>query len=329
MSLIYGIGNPLMDVICRVSFDRFKKMNAVPGSMNLVDQPIYDKISDVLEGCYRSAGGSSANTLRGIAWLDNSSKKKERPLFVGGIGDDLIGRDFAAKLEDTGVISRMVKKELPSGVSCILVTPDYERTMFTYLGACRGLSTGDLVPEEITSSCYLHITGYMWDTPNQEECTKRAVSIAMEAGIPVSFDIADPFVVERYRDNIMEWLPGKVNLLFANRDELRALTLNQGSDEDVLKAAADLSAVVVMKTGAEGCMIYEKGIITSPGEKVVPQDTTGAGDSFAAGFLYALLKGKDLETCGRMGNRLASMIVQVEGCNYDSLSREKVLECCN
>jgi sugar/nucleoside kinase (ribokinase family) len=327
MGLIYGIGNPLMDVICRVGFDRFKKMDAVPGSMNLVDQPIYSKISDILEGCYRSAGGSSANTLRGIAWLDNSAKKKERPIFTGGIGGDTVGDEFAAKLEELGVQSNMVEKSLPSGVSCILVTPDYERTMFTYLGACRELNPQDLSVEAIESCCYLHITGYMWDTPNQEETAKKAVEMAMKNEIPVSFDIADPFVVERYRKKILDWISGKIHVLFANREELRALTLNTGSDDDVLHAASHMASIVVMKIGEKGCKIYQNGIINVPGEKVRPKDTTGAGDSFAAGFLYALLKGKDAAICGKMGNRLASCIVQVEGCNYENFDREDVLSC--
>ncbi|MFP4562893.1 MAG: adenosine kinase [Spirochaetia bacterium] len=324
MRPITGIGNPLMDIIVPVDYTTFRNFEAEPGSMNLVENSVTKKILALPFEKTKTPGGSCANTLRGIAWLAGSGYEN-KPYYMGAVGKDEAGDGFLAILVEQGVEPGVALKDTPTGVSGILVTPDHERTMFTHLGACRDFTLEDVNMDAIRESSYLHIAGYMWDTENQKEAAKEAVKTAGRNGVKVSFDLADPFVVYRYGDELREWLPGKVDLLFANREELSAMT-EQKEDEAIMRIAREYAPFVVMKTGAEGC-ILRKGdeVIKIPGERVEPVDTTGAGDSFAAGFLYALLEGHGIDTAGRLANRTASRIVTIEGCNYALLDLKEIL----
>jgi fructokinase len=327
MASVFIMCNPLMDLIIPAPDGLVKELGAVKGSMNLVESPTVEIIRSKGLAYTRVPGGSGANTARGLAWLRGKDGKIEKPYFLGAVGRDEEGRQFHELLEKGGVGSLLsAKTGRPTGISAILVTPDHERTMFTSLGACRLLEMKDLPLEALRESACLYITGYNWDTPNQEAAVKAAVEEARSVGILVCLDAADPFVAHRYRDALVGWIPGKVDVLFANREELRALTASEGTDEAVLTTAGKLAPLVVMKTGRDGCLIYEgKSPINVPGEQVVPVDTTAAGDSFAAGFLYEFLQGRDLARCGRLANRLASRMVTVRGCNYDLLNRDEIL----
>ncbi len=329
MASVFIMCNPLVDLIVQVPHDRLPRLGAAPGSMNLVGRDTIDLILAEKPRFTRVPGGSGANTARGLAWLAGTDGRVEKPVYLGAVGNDEEGRGFRELLEKAGVQSALAVKDAePTGVSAVLVTPDRERTMFTFLGACRRLDARDLRPDLIRGSRYLYLTGYNWDTDNQREAAEEAARTARGAGRAVCLDVADPFVAVRYRDRLLSWIPGGVDILFANRDELRALTGEAGSDEDVVHRAADLAPLVVMKTGRDGCIILPRGggILRIPGEPAVPRDTTAAGDSFAAGFLFGLLLGRDLSVCGRLANRVASGMVTVEGCNYDLLDRKKALE---
>jgi sugar/nucleoside kinase (ribokinase family) len=327
MASVFIMCNPLMDLIIPAPADLIKELGAVKGSMNLVEFPIIENILSKGLSYTRVPGGSGANTARGLAWLRGNDGRIERPYFLGAVGRDEEGRMFHELLERGGVGSLLsVKTGFPTGVSAILVTPDHERTMFTCLSACRLLETKDIPIGQLRESSYVYVTGYNWDTPNQESAVKAVVEEARTVGRKVCLDVADPFVAHRYRGALAEWIPGRVDVLFANREELRALTALEGTDEAVLKAAGKLAPLVVMKIGKDGCLIFDgKSPILVPGEQVVPVDTTAAGDSFAAGFLFGLLLGKDLAQCGGLANRTASRMVTVQGCNYDLLDRDEVL----
>lgn len=329
MRPVVGIGNPLMDIIVPVDYATFRDFEAEPGSMNLVESTVTKKILSLPFEKTRTPGGSCANTLRGIAYLAGNrydgNRNEKKPYYMGAVGKDEAGDGFLVILAEQGVEPGVALKDTPTGVSGILVTPDHERTMFTHLGACRDFTLEDVNMEAIKESSYLHIAGYMWDTDNQKEAAKAAVSAARKAGVKVSFDLADPFVVYRYGDELRKWLPGKVDLLFANREELSAMT-EEKEDEAIMRIAREYAPFAVMKTGAEGCML-RKGdeVMKIPGERVSPVDTTGAGDSFAAGFLYALLEGHGTATAGSLANRIASRVVTIEGCNYALLDRNEIL----
>ncbi len=320
MPVLYGIGNPLMDIIVRAETAVLDSLGAVPGSMNLVD---YDKQQAALHSgtiVRQLPGGSCANTVRAVRWLLRVAGSSAPAGYTGGVGYDRAGDAFEALLDAEGVQPLLARKNTPTGSSVIVVTPDSQRTMFTYLGACRDLESDDVAADQVGDAGILHVTGYMWDTPNQEEAARIAVERARRSHTLISFDTADRFVVERYHKSLSEWMPDRVDVLFANEQELRALTGEPAGGEKTLRAASRFAPNVVMKTGRHGCIVLDRDrVFESPACPVQPLDTTGAGDAFAGGYLFGLIQKQSAGTCARVANRLAGGIVTVDGCNYDAL----------
>ena len=332
MVSVYGLGNPLIDIILRAGHETLRRLEAVPGSMNLVEFERQREVISLAGTPVYSPGGSCANTMRGLAWLAGGATAGRRqqsigtPAYTGAIGRDENGDRFEKIMHEQGVHTSLARKDVPTGSSAILVTPDFERTMFTFLGACREYAVTDFDMDLLAQAQVFHTTGYMWDTPNQEESARHAMLAARAAGTRVSFDIADPFVANRYRESLASWLPGNIDILFANLEELRSLTREEGEPEKVIAAAERYAPLVVMKIGKDGCLILDGGrLLHVDGDRVSPRDTTGAGDSFAAGFLHALLLGRPVGACGRLANRLASRTVTVLGCDYGALDLEDVI----
>jgi fructokinase len=329
MFSVYAIENPLMDYLMRESYQWLERFDARPGTMQLVDYERFQAIVRASREHQVFPGGSGANTIRALAMmLGDEAATLGAPAYSGGIGRDEPGLAFCRILENLGVRVSVAEKDLPTGVSAIVITPDHERTMFTYLGACRDFSEDDVDLELLEASRMLYGTGYLWDSEPQMRALFKAVDFAKSRRIPVCFDLADPFVVDRYYEGLREWLPGKVQVLFANRRELARMTDCGPTDPDIviLQRAAALAPVVAMKIGKGGCIIQDYGrVLHVPGESVNCRDTTGAGDSFAAGYLYGVIKGLDARSCGVLGNRIASRIVTIEGCRYDLLDRDDLL----
>jgi sugar/nucleoside kinase (ribokinase family) len=316
--------NPLMDVLAHVGSRLLQTIGAQAGTMNLVEFEKAEGILRAIKSEYPSPpvmpGGSGANTARGFSWL-NRDAQLPPPLFFGAVGDDEMGRQYREKLEQAGVRSGLATKRERTGFSVIAITPDGERTMFTHLGACRLFEEPDVDFSRIAEAGVLHLTGYMWDTDNQRRVAERAAAAALTSKTIVSLDLADPFVVSRYREALLEWVPRHVNLLFGNREEFALLCGTRENDEDILARAREFASLVVMKVGERGAYVAEGGRTTlCPGMKVPVRDTTGAGDSFAGAFLYGYLQGRSPVACARLGNRLAAAIVAVEGCDYGALS---------
>jgi len=326
---VIGIGNPLMDTITHVDFSVVKDLGAEPGSMNLVDEKQLAKVLSLVKKSVETPGGSCANTMRGLAWLLEGDEDFSRPVYTGAVGEDPLAERLSKGLDVIGVEPELPgKRDSQTGVSIILVTPDNERTMFTYLGACREYSKEDFPLGVLDNKpVWLHIAGYMWDTENQKNAVRFAVEEALRRHMKISFDLADPFVVERYRNDFIAWLPGKIDLLFANRTELSCLTGIDGSDEEILEKAGKYGETIVMKVGKKGCWVSRRGYsIHFPCVDIAPpSDTTGAGDSFAAGFLYGIVKGETFHDCADIANRIASGIVTVQGCDYSNIDRNYVL----
>lgn len=336
MVSVFGLGNPLLDILLAGSHDDVSALGVVAGSMNLVDYPGQEEVIRRGSAPYRTAGGSCANTIRGIAWLRRALQESadlalpllEEPAYTGAVGDDDNGETFCRCLADEGVKLSLPRKQTPTGTSAILVTPDHERTMFTFLGACRDYELMDLQESAIEECRIFHTTGYMWDTENEEAAARHGIEYAREQGKLVSFDVSDPFVVHRFREKLVSYLPGRIDCLFANRDELTAMVGIDDEPETILVEAMRFAPVVVMKVGKEGCYVAseEGGIVNVQGFPVEAKDTTGAGDAFAGGFLFARLLGASLTDACRTANRLASAIVQVNGCDYSLIPRERLLE---
>ncbi len=325
MYSVFGLGNPLLDFITHADFSLIERLNTQPGTMNLIEFEEMRKVLDMVETYRNIPGGSCSNTIRGIAWLI-AGKQIAPPVYCGAIGSDDIGRRYLDIVKKSGVHTRLASKKTLTGCSVIIVTPDHERTMFTYLGACRDFREEDLDFETLKVSKFLHIAGYMWDTENQKKAVLKAIDFAETNGIKISFDLADPFVVQRYRKDFLSWMPGKVNILFGNREEIRIMIGEDLKDEDLINRTGRLSGLVIMKTGVDGCLVFENGQIHQvPGYKVQTSDTTAAGDCFASGFIFGMLEGVSTEAAARLANKLASQIVTVEGCDFSLLERQEVL----
>jgi sugar/nucleoside kinase (ribokinase family) len=324
---VFAVENPLVDVIAHVEQPLIQRLGKRPGAMHLIEETESAALLAQLPDCRSLPGGSAANTVRGVAWLSRALGGRHRtpggiprPVFNGAVGRDALGDFYADALERAGVDAALVRVEARTGTSVILVTPDGERTMNTHLGACRLFTPEHLDTARLQQSQVLYLTGYLWDTPNQRETAERATAAARARGILVAFDLADPWAVERYAEQFRAFIPGSVDLLFANREELALLT-GVGCDEDCMSASRALAPRVVMKVGAGGCWIggSAEAPLHVPGERATLVDTTGAGDAFAAGWLTGLLAGKPAAACARLANRLAAGIVGVEGCDYERL----------
>ncbi len=326
MHSIYVIENPLMDYIMHEDERFLERFGAHPGTMQLVEHTEFKSIIASASSYTVFPGGSGANTARALAMLIGKDPALGKPCYSGGIGNDEAGKLFTGIMNELSVDTAMAIKEDSTGSSAIVVTPDHDRTMFTSLGACRTFCPQDISDDFMADSSCLYSTGYLWDTEPQKAALFKAVDMAAGHGIPVLFDLADPFVVDRYHGELWNWLRGRVQVLFGNREELSRMTSCSGTDTEIIGRAADLAPTVVMKIGKRGCLVRSHGkLVHAPGESVSVVDTTGAGDSFAAGFIYGLLTRRPLLDCAKLGNRIASRVVSVDGCRYECIDRGEVL----
>ncbi len=248
-------------------------------------------------------GGSSLNAIRALAML------KKKTVFAGMLGNDHYGYTIRKRLEDLNIKGDLHTTDKDATGTClILVTPDGERTLNTHLGASH-LYTREIIPtEDLEASRILHLSGYQWDTDEQKEAVMIAMQIAKKASCEISLDLADPFVVQHNRDALTQVIRDYADIVFANEQE--ASLLYGTSPEETAKRIADTGAIAVVKLGARGALV-QKGSqlvkIAPVATKVV--DTTGAGDMFAAGFLYGHLSNLSLEECGNIAALLASDVI--------------------
>jgi sugar/nucleoside kinase (ribokinase family) len=266
------------------------------------------------------SGGSAANTIVGVANLG------ARAAYVGKVRDDQIGRLYTHDIRAAGVAfdTEPAVDGPATGCSYILVTPDGERTMNTYLGAARELSAADIDPAQVVASALVYLEGYLWDPKNAKEAFVKAATIAHQADRQVALTLSDSFCVDRYRDEFLDLMRnGTVDLVFANEAELHSLY--QTSDfETALKQLRSDARLAVVTRSEKGCVVASKDGVTAvpvfPVEKVV--DTTGAGDLFAAGFLFGLARGAGHENAGRLGALAAAEIIQHIGARPQVSLRE-------
>lgn len=326
MYSVYGICNPLMDMVVHGTYEDLESLGATAATMNLIDEPARAALLARVKVVRMVPGGSVANTLRGLAWL--GGKTVAPPLYAGAVGFDETGDLYERQLRTLGVQTRLARKPGGTGTSTIIVTPDHERTMFTCLAAGRRFGPQDCA-EPFPDCRWLYFTGYMWDTDNQRAAVQRRAEEARQRGVPVAFDVADPFAVRRYRDAFLAWIPGRVDLLFGNRQEMSLLVGEQAGDGELARRAGQLAPLAVIKLGGDGCIVNAGGeIVASPARPVAVVDTIGAGDCFAAGFLYGLLLGRSIADSSRIANSIASAVVCVEGCSLEQIDRNEVLACC-
>jgi len=305
---VLGIGNAIVDVIARAEDDFLLRQGMHKGAMALIDEARAEAIYDAMGPAVEISGGSAANTVVGVAGFG------ARAAFVGKVKDDDLGRAFAHDIRAAGVaFDTPPAADGPSTArSYIMVTPDGERTMNTYLGAAQDLHPNDVDPDAVAAAAITYLEGYLWDPPRAKEAFRKAATVAHGAGRLVALTLSDAFCVDRYRAEFLDLIrTGTVDLVFANERELHSLY--ETADFDTALAALRAEARLAVVTRSEkGCIVVDRtntvAVPANPVERVV--DATGAGDLFAAGFLFGLAGGRDHLTCARLGVLAASEVIQ-------------------
>lgn len=304
---VTGIGNAMVDILASAP-ESFLAENAVEkGIMQLIDMDRAVELYSAIGPAREISGGSAANTIAGIAQLGG------RTAYVGKVKDDQLGAIFAHDLRAQGAVyeTRMAPKtaSAETGRCIVIVTPDGERSMNTYLGVTEHLSPGDIDDEQIARSEWIYLEGYRFDGPESQEAFARAIAAAKRAGGKVALTLSDPFCVERHRDAFRRMIAEDVDLLFANRAEILSMYRTDDFEAALERGAEDVATLA--------CTESEKGahILSNGSRAHVPavptdvRDATGAGDLFAGAFLWALTQGHDLEAAGRMGCVAASEVI--------------------
>lgn len=308
---VIGIGNAIVDVIAHAEDDFLVRQGMHKGGMALIDEARAQAIYDAMGPATESSGGSAANTIVGCASFG------ARAAFIGKVKDDELGGAFAHDIRAANVgFATAPASDGPSTARCyILVTPDGERTMNTYLGAAQDLHPSDIDADAIASSAVTYLEGYLWDPPKAKEAFLKAAKIAHDARRKVALTLSDAFCVGRYRDEFLNLIRDRtVDILFANEHEL--LSLYETSDFDTaVKALQADSRLSVVTRSAKGCAVIEGDRIDLvPAAKIDRLvDATGAGDLFAAGFLVGHSRGKDNVTAAKLGALAAAEVIQHVG----------------
>ena len=307
---VTAVGNAIVDVISRTT-EEFLSINGIEkGTMNLIDEGRSNVLYEKMEPGIEMSGGSAANTIVGLTQLGG------RGAFIGKVKEDQFGRTFRRDITASGVeFETAPNVEGPRTASCyVLVTPDAQRSMNTYLGASTDLGPEDINEDQIRRSQVVYLEGYLWDPPRAKDAFVKAAKIAHDQGSQVSLTLSDPFCVDRHREEFRDLVERHVDILFANEAEIISLYQARGFDE-ALQAVKGNCQVVALTRGAEGSVVLSQEAIhvLDPEPVDVVIDTTGAGDLYAAGFLYGYTHRKPLGDCGRLGGIAASEIISQYG----------------
>ncbi|MCB1783957.1 MAG: adenosine kinase [Alphaproteobacteria bacterium] len=307
---VVAVGNALVDVLTQVP-DEFineqsSKYGMERGAMTLIDEPRAVELYSQMPKGLETSGGSAANTMAGFASFGGKGG------FIGKVADDALGRVFTKEIRDLGIDynTQPLLMGSATGRCMILVTPDAHRTMNTFLGASVELSPVDVDESLIYNAEITYLEGYLFDRPQAKEAFITAAQYAHEAGHRVALTLSDPFCVDRHRHDFLNLVQNHVDILFANEEEIKSLYL-QDNFEDAAAAVDKHCEIAILTRSEKGAYIVSKGqhivVPAVPVEKVV--DTTGAGDQFAAGFLYGFTQGKSLEECGKLGAIAAAEVI--------------------
>jgi sugar/nucleoside kinase (ribokinase family) len=307
---VAGLGNAIMDVIAAVNDGFLLQHGIAKGAMTLIDEFRAQELHKALGDSVQEAGGSAANTMAGLASLG------ARAVFLGKVRDDVLGARFGQSLKSLGVDFTTAPASGGSSTasSMIAVTPDGQRSMNTYLGACREMTPDDVNEDEVAAAKILYIEGYLWDADAAKDASRKAMRAAKKVGAKVALSLSDSFCVGRFRSEFLELMAGELDILFANEDEAKSLYETDDFDV-VMKKMTDWGGLAAITRSAQGCVVIQgtehHAVPARPVAKVV--DTTGAGDLFAAGFLYGLTHGKSLADCGKLGGLVAAEVISHYG----------------
>jgi fructokinase len=303
---VVGIGNAIVDVIVQAEEGFLDDHGLTKGTMALVDEAVAESLYASVGPGLETSGGSAANTLAGIAQLGG------RAAFIGRVRDDQLGEIFAHDIRSVGArFETPPAVEGPATARClILVTPDAQRTMCTYLGASVGLDPGDLDLDLVRQARVLYLEGYLWDSDEAKQAFLAAAEVARASGGEVALSLSDAFCVDRHRESFQELVDGHVDLLFANEMEITSLYRVDRFEEAAAEVRGRCRVAALTRSEQGSVLLRGEETLTIPpyrlGELV---DTTGAGDLYAAGFLHGYTRGESLERCGRLGSLCAGQVV--------------------
>ena len=312
---VFGCCNALFDIQAEVPESVLQELGLEKGSMNLIEheqqRAIVPKVYDSIVNT--EPGGSGANTMIGLAMLGGKA------CFTSHVGEDEHGDLYRSGLAAKGVQPNLGTEPGDTGICLVLITPDAQRTMLTYLGRSRDLVVEDVNVEDLRSSRYIYITGYLWDTPNQKQAVLHAMREANASGVKVALSLSDPFCVHRHKEDFNHIIRDHTDLLFGNYAEAQALTDTNNPFDAARELAkhCDVAAVTMDDKGSliqQGDRRYE-----IPAYPVTAVDTTGAGDMYAAGLLYGLTQGLPLDVTGRIASYCAAKVVAQLGPRLDSI----------
>ena len=305
-----GVGNAIVDVITQADDDFVSEQGLVKGSMTLIEDDRAHQLYDLMGPGIEASGGSAANTMAGVASFGGTSS------YIGKVSSDVLGTVFAHDMRAIGVnFDVAAASEGPATARClILVTPDAERTMSTYLGISSFLEPDDVDAATVEAGRLLFCEGYLWDVESAKQAIRHAMDLARAAGRRSSLTLSDTFCVERHHAEFRDLVAGRVDVLFANDAELAALYGTTDLDAGLAAVGADVELACVTLGERGSVLVQQSDIIEVPPvlvDRVV--DTTGAGDQYAAGVLFGLARGFDLAECGRLGSVAAAEVISHVG----------------
>ena len=303
---VAGIGNAIVDVISTVNDHFLDHMGIHKGIMQLIERDRAETLYGAMKDRQEASGGSVCNTIAGIGALGLKTA------LVGRVRDDSLGRFFAQDTERAGtafVNPPVAGGELPTSRSMIFVTPDGERSMNTYLGISAEVGPEDVDESVMSDSEIVFLEGYLFDKDKGKEAFLKAARACHKGGGRVGIALSDPFCVDRHRADFRRLVANEMDYVIGNEKELTSLYEENDLDDALARAASECAIVVCTRSGDPVVLIHDGHRAEAPVKTVVPVDATGAGDQFAAGFLYGLVRGHSLETCGRMGNIAAAEVI--------------------
>ena len=303
---ILGIGNAIVDVICKVDDSFIKKNNLTKSTMKLVDEDELKKLLSTLKIEETVSGGSVANSIVGLSQLGNKVG------FIGKVSDDQLGNKYEEGLRKENVDFFYSKKKevIPTGTCLILITPDSERTMITFLGTAGKISEHDIDTNAVKKSQILFLEGYLWDEGEPKKAFEKAINNSNK----VAMSLSDLFCVERHKPHFLELVKNKIDITFANEQEIMSL-IDTKNFEEVINFAKDVNKLIVITRGEKGALAVNKNKVVECSAKnnLKIKDLTGAGDLFAGGFLHGLINNKSIKESLDIGTEMSSKVIQIIG----------------
>ena len=303
---VLGIGNAIVDVICKVDDDFLDKNGLTKSTMKLINEEEFKKLSSNLKVEKTIAGGSVANSIVGLAQLKNDVS------FIGKVSDDEFGLNYEKSLysENVKYFYKKKKENIPTGTCLILITPDSERTMCTFLGISGKITADDLEEDKIKESEIIFLEGYLWDEGTPKDAFNKALSLKNKSAMTLS----DKFCVDRHKDNFLNLVKNDLDITFANEQEILSL-INGKNFKDVIDFSKELKKLIIITRSDKGSIaINGSEIIECDSQKNLKIiDLTGAGDLFAAGFLHGYINKKKIKECLDKGTEMASKVIQIIG----------------